>query len=130
MSMTIQTTHGIWIIVEVNGETHYIPPGLGLLSFMNNGDAYTEDSLSETREGKRRWASMVAEIRDYVDHPRPTVDNVDSIEAWEGWGAQYHMSGYLDQTDWVLGDTEEEAVKECKELYGDEDEEEDEDEEV
>ncbi len=29
----------------------------------------------------------------------------------------------MDRTDWAFGETEEEAVRECKEMYGDDEEE-------
>jgi len=38
----------------------------------------------------------------------------------EGWFARYSANGYLDCTDWVGPcETEEQAIEECKELYGD-----------
>jgi hypothetical protein len=41
----------------------------------------------------------------------------------QGWFARYSAPGYLDCTNWVGPcATEQEAIDECKELYGDEDE--------
>jgi len=46
-------------------------------------------------------------------------------ELVSGWFAYYSAPGYLDRTDYVGPfSTEEEARKECKELYGDEEDEE------
>jgi hypothetical protein len=131
--MEIQTTFGIWYIVEVNGETHYVPPGCTSLD-IQPGETLTLDALqTKLREEKGhspeeahelselQWDSYCGAVEDYIDASLADPADLDSIEARECWGAQYHMPGYMDQTDWVLGDTEEEAVKECKELYGDED---------
>jgi hypothetical protein len=129
MSMKIQTTFGIWYIVEVRGETHYVPPGCCSLG-LKAGETVSCDNPPTLPEGKTweehleqwdKWKEIVEAVKDYVGYHDVTPDTVESIEAWEGWGAQYHMPGYMDQTDWVLGDTEEEAVAECKELYGDDD---------
>jgi hypothetical protein len=118
MSMEIQTTFGIWYIVEVRGETHYVPPGccsLGIAAGTTVKQPDMDDTLTP-----EMWEDIVASVKDYLP-PFDSAEDVTEIEAWEGWGAQYHMPGYMDQTDWVLGDTEEEAVAECKELYGDDD---------
>lgn len=159
MTMEIQTTFGLWILVEVRGETHYIPPDVVSLG-LKNGEAITQDSLREKTpksetdrfardlmslieggatcstelfntirdaayaEADSDWEDAVTAIKDYVE-AECTVDTVEEIEVWEGWGARYHMLGYMDQTDWVLGDTEDEAVEECKEMFGSEDDDDD-----
>src|SRR5678815_1826462 len=115
MSMKIQTRHGVWYIVEVNGETHYIPPvcvSLEITSGMTVRCPDMDDTLTP-----EMWKHLADTISDYVE-VGCDEDSLESVEARECWGAQYHMPGYMDQTDWVLGDTEEEAVAECKELYG------------
>ena len=47
----------------------------------------------------------------------------ESFELVEGWFAWYSAPGYMDRTDY-LGPfaTESEAIAECKDLYGEEDE--------
>ena len=46
-----------------------------------------------------------------------------SYKAVQGWFARYSAPGYLDCTDWMGPyETEDEAIAECKELYGDESE--------
>jgi hypothetical protein len=141
-------------LVEVCGETHYVPPGLVSLE-IKPGETVTFDSLAESMvdakggvrgedvkdwhdadvreaaidQARSKWADMVSDLKDYVGHHKADdLEAVESIEARECWGAQYSAPGYMDQTDWVLGDTEEEAESECKEMYGDEEEEDDDDE--
>lgn len=46
-----------------------------------------------------------------------------SAEIVEGWFARMSAPGYLDCTDWIGPyDTAEEAERECREMYGDDDE--------
>lgn len=43
----------------------------------------------------------------------------EDVETVFGWFARYSAPGYMDCTDWMGPyDTEEEAAKECKEMYG------------
>jgi hypothetical protein len=136
--MQIETTHGIWYLVEVNGETHYVPPGMVSLDRLDAGQTKGIDDLRDEQEASNpilsradndgaateQWAGWINVLQPYVERAM-TFDSVDVIEAWEGWGARYSAPGYMDCTDWVLGDTEEEAVEECKDLYGDDEEEDD-----
>lgn len=43
------------------------------------------------------------------------------VEIRMGWGAHYSAPGYLDQTEWEVFDTQEEAEAYLEEMYGDED---------
>lgn len=133
--MKIQTTFGIWYIVEVDGETHYIPPGcvyipvdkgetLTLKDEQENATKWLSEALADDVKAEIHdaWLAMLKDIQPFIERKIKDPTDVE-IEAWEGFGAQYHMPGYMDQTDWVLGDTEEEAIANCKDLYGDEEEE-------
>jgi hypothetical protein len=72
------------------------------------------------------WQRVLDAVKDYVGeslYPCKTTDDLDSVELRHAWGARYSAPGYLDCTDWCLGETEEEAVQECKDLYGDDEDE-------
>lgn len=57
------------------------------------------------------------------DIPEECISRVEKQRA-EGWCARYSAPGYLDCTDWTGPfETEEEAIEECRALYGDEEDE-------
>lgn len=43
----------------------------------------------------------------------------EDIEEMEGWGARLSAPGYMDATDWVVFDTEEEAMEYLLDTYAD-----------
>ena len=49
-----------------------------------------------------------------------------SFERHEGWAARYSANGYMDRTEWCgVYATEEEAIAQCKETFGDDEEDDD-----
>lgn len=122
--MEIETTFGVWYIVDVDGESHYVPPGLISLPIEigQTADEDTHGGKPTDDEGGNEWDDMLRAVRDYVEVDVFRAGRWVEIRAWEGWGARYSAPGYMDATDWVLGDSEEEAEEECRSLYGEEEE--------
>lgn len=108
--MKLQTIKDQWYVVEGREGTDYLPLSVcGELGGFPNGETVDDDHPQFTE-----W---VAQIRDYTK-----CEKIDSIEfIGEKFAACYSAPGYMDCTDWMLGDTEEEAIAECKEMYGDDD---------
>jgi hypothetical protein len=91
--MQLMAEHGDWYVVETSSGTYTIP----------------EDVV-----GEEPYENIYA-LEPYVE------GEPESFELKTGWCAHYSAPGYLDQTDWMGPyETEEEALKECQELYGDE----------
>jgi hypothetical protein len=68
------------------------------------------------------WREVMNVLRSFYGNS--SRFDVQSVECVEKWGARYSAPGYLDATDWVLADTQEEAESECREMYGEDEEEE------
>lgn len=113
--MKLQTTCESWYAVETRNGTDYLPEFICGDLGLPKGEEIDSDSPL--------WAEAEAAVRDYCDGKPQSIEFIG-----EQWAARYSAPGYSDCTDWVLADTEEEAIAECEQMYGD-DEEEDEDEE-
>ncbi len=148
--MSIFTTHEQWYVIEVRGSTDYIPSSVvgslelpGGMTF-EEGETVSHDTIEEwllnsaeppcteemaTSIADEIWETISLQLHDYVSEgcgPIRKPDDLESITLKTAWGARYSAPGYLDCTDWCLGETEDEAVAKCKELYGSDDDEEDE----
>ena len=55
-------------------------------------------------------------IKDYLEVDKS--QDVYDIERIHGWFGRYSAPGYLDATDWIFGNTEEEVREELERLYG------------
>ncbi len=110
---TIETIGGTWYVVDGDHGTDYIPEEVcgSIDGLESNGASIDDDS--------EHFAAAVKQLRDYIENGA-----VYEIEARAMWGARYTAPGYMDCTEWTMGETEEEAVKELKEIYGSEDEDE------
>lgn len=73
-----------------------------------------------------RREEILDQIAGYCDAPSTWRDRFSEITVRRNkWIARYSAPGYLDCTDWTSPcDTEEQAIAECKQMYGDDDEEE------
>ncbi len=107
--MRIETMVDTWYMVEtLDNGTDYVPASVCGDLDLEKGEPIDDDS--------ERWAECLHQIKDYVDGHK-----IQSIEfIGEQWAARYSAPGYMDCTDWALGDTEAEARDECVTIYGDE----------
>lgn len=115
--MDLYTQHGSWYVVDGNVGGAVIPADL--VSFtIGSGHVFE-------RGTDGAFAPMEKGLLEYYEGNR-----LDTIELQRGWCARYSANGYLDCTDWCGPyATEDEALRACREMYGDdEDEEDDEDE--
>jgi hypothetical protein len=120
--MELQSEFGRWYLVETQDGTDVIPADV--VGFIcEPGSTIERDNEDVTAAD---WREVMSLLRSFY-HDSPRFD-VRSVECVEKWGARYSAPGYMDCTDWVLGDTQEEAEKDCKKMYGDDEEEEEEEE--
>lgn len=110
--MDMQTTFGRWYLVETNQGVEIIPAYVCGLLGVGVGEDRTEGDCTP-----EEWTDIVDSVRVFC------MGEVLEVSCVEKWGCRYSAPGYLDCTDWVLGDTEEKVVKECRSIYGEEDEE-------
>ena len=81
--------------------------------------------INNTREGDLLIPEEYAEYPGNEDAAKAYGVDPEDVETIFGWGARYSAPGYMDCTDWVgVYETEEEAVEECREIYGGDDDEE------
>ncbi len=84
---------------------------------------WSEESVKNARY-TADLIDAIAEIQEYIEGQIVNpLEDVDSIECWQGWGARYSAPGYMDCTGWSLGNSEQEAIDECQEMYGEDEEE-------
>lgn len=82
--------------------------------------------IRNTRDGDICTFEQDAEFRGNEAAAKAYGVDPEDVETVFGWCAHYSAPGYMDQTDWCGPyETEEEAIAECKEMYGREDEDED-----
>lgn len=113
--MKLFTRHGGWYLVEtVDNGTCLIPDDVAGDIGLSFGESIDDDDT--------RWETAWEALRDCCEGSKP-----QQIDYVESWGAHYSAPGYMDQTDWTLADTEQEAIDECKTMYGSDDDEDDED---
>jgi hypothetical protein len=118
--MELQSEFGKWYLVDGPNGTDIVPVDVaGECEGLIVGHPATEANFAD-------WVHLVDDLRDYIENP---PDKVTSVELVKKWGARYSAPGYMDCTDWVLADTQEEAEEECRNLYGDEEDEDDDTEE-
>lgn len=114
--MQLFSTYGEWYVVETRNGTEVIPADVvGALGLDTNEEKHIDGCEPE------EWAKITAALADYCEGGSKRIESVELVEKW---GARYSAPGYMDCTDWVLADTKEEAERECKEMYGDDEEEE------
>lgn len=113
--MTIHTMKDLWYSVETRNGTDFIPASVCGDLDIPKGEEYDSDSP--------KWEELCAAVRDYCEGKPEAIECIG-----EQWAARYSAAGYLDCTDWVLADSEEEAVAECEAMYGDDEEDEEEEE--
>lgn len=142
--MQIETLHDQWFVIDVRGSTDLIPASVtGALPLpegvtFDDDTPITQDAIVDALRDKGMneepaavfasnvWHDIFVHFRDYVSEGVGTLrkpDDLQEVSVKTAWGARYSAPGYLDCTDWVMGDTEEEAVAECKEMYGNDDDE-------
>lgn len=111
--MQIATLCDTWYAVETRNGTDYVPASVcGSLPIPVGEECGPEDSV---------WEYVCQQVHQYCEGKPLSVECIG-----EQWAARYSAPGYMDCTDWVLADTEEEAVAECQSMYGSEEEEEEE----
>ncbi len=125
MSMQLQTVYGTWYLIEHSSGETSIVDGEGFDFGLENGETVDIDAHGVDLD---TWDEYYGSLRDYLQQPTTECTDIQSIERTDCWGARYSMPGYMDATDWVLGETEEEASSDCRDIYGwdDEDDEEEE----
>lgn len=69
----------------------------------------------EINDDDPRWEEIKKAISDFTENSR-----IDEIGFQEGWIGRYSAPGYLDSTGWNIYDSKEEAERELKDMYGDE----------
>lgn len=106
--MKPEVFHSKGIEVDTSSGTQFIPSDVV---------EYTGPDTEEAEEIGKQFA----QIKDYLEVHKP--DQVFSIHHIEGWFGRLSAPGYLDATDYIFGDSEEEVEQELKNLYGDEEEE-------
>lgn len=111
--MQLESEFGVWYLVEGPNGTDVIPASVA-------GDCEQADiGATFTPENDPDFVNLLDDLRDYMENE---PERVTSIEIRECWGARYSAPGYMDCTDWVLGETQEEAESEAREMYGDDEE--------
>lgn len=112
------------------GQGHASNPGNGFMErqvFQHQGyelELESGESL-HTPELTKKAAMAIAEGLRYsrkVDSDFGVVVGINKIANRDSWWGRYSAPGYLDATDWVVGDTEAEVIEELERLYGDDDE--------
>lgn len=103
MTMKPNIVEGEWYVVDgpQGGET--VPADVV---------HYSDEELANARA----WRMLPADSR--RDFFQNGYGEVWSIEKKHGWGAQLHMPGYMDQTDWSFYETEEAAKRGILEEHG------------
>lgn len=114
--MELQSLFGLWYLIDG-------PNGTDVLPAETVGDLSLLVGVTAT-PATDHWPEIISAVADYIEN---IPERLTSVQCVNGWGARYSMPGYLDCTRWVLADTEEEALSECRSMYGDEEEEEAED---
>lgn len=103
--MQIATTQDTWYLVEHRYGSDYVPASVCGDLDIPKGEEFDSDSP--------KWAELVAAVRDYCEGKPEAIECIG-----EQWAARYSAPGYMDCTEWVLADTEEDAVAECEAMYG------------
>ena len=117
--MKLHTEFGRWYLVETTNGTDIVSADVsGELGIPVGHTVHRDDDNVTAAE----WRAIVVLLRDYIDVTHSPMQDVQSVECVEMWGARYSADGFLDCTDWVLGETEEEAEEECRAVYGDDEE--------
>jgi hypothetical protein len=106
--MKLQSRHSRWYLVDTDNGTEIVFGDLVPLEHPQPGSEIDPDS--------EHWGEAVESLRDYCEGD---PDGWQEIQCRECWGARLSAPGYLDCTDWTLGDTQEEAEWTCRALYGD-----------
>lgn len=109
--MSLYSQHGTWYVVDGPCGGDVIPADLAHARFPET------DVL---QLGDPGFADLESALLPYYEGNR-----LDSIELASGWCARYSANGYMDCTSWCGPyATEDEALRECRDLYGDDGEDE------
>lgn len=97
---------GAFYLVETSEGTELIPFDVvgGNIGLQMGETWYGEESI---------WKSVLTALSPFVN------THVDSVELTSGFYGWYSADGYMDCTDWVWADTEEEVSSTLEEYYGD-----------
>ena len=109
--MNLYTEFGKWYEVDTTEGTEIVPARVA-------GELM--DCQCWIDADSPNWPAVVIALQPYCSQ----IDGNGQIECVEKWGCRYSANGYMDCTEWVLADTEAQAIAECKELYGDDEDEE------
>jgi hypothetical protein len=114
--MSLYSSFGLWYVVDGNCGSCAISADLVPVKGISVGSSLHSDDDGPKGYRFRRFAAALA---DYYDG-----SSIYSIELVRGWCARYSAPGYLDCTDWCGPySAEDEALAECRAVYGDDDEE-------
>lgn len=97
--------------VESDGGTQIVP-----VDFVGSLGLAEGQSVTPESEG---FDQIVDALSEFFEGP---AGNVHSVTLRKGWLARMSAPGYMDATDWMIFDTEEEANEELDRLYGDDEE--------
>lgn len=117
--MVLQTQLDVWYDIETeSGESFLIPESVcGYLPIPSGHTDVSEDDCTP-----EDWECICSQVRDYTDG-----EPVSEVSARSGYCGRYSAPGYMDCTDWCGPyETEKEAEKEAREIYGDDESEEEE----
>lgn len=103
-----------WYVIETTNGTSYIPVSdVGVLPGLakdNDDDVNIVSFPDDATEHDR--ATIRDMLRDFV-HP----DNIQTVERIDGYGARLSASGYMDCTDWIVCDTDHDAIVSLVDAY-------------
>jgi hypothetical protein len=105
--MEQQVEFGQWVVVDTNCGGCVLP-----------ADLVDVDKVKRWAESDSPWAKnkLAKLVGDYIEGTE-----IYSVEIKAGWGGRLSAPGYMDCTEWSVYDTEEEALEELTEMYGDDD---------
>ena len=111
--MQPEIVHGLWLRVDTQNGTWWVPEDLVGPVFLKQDVAYEVDWLNLEEDSNLRV--LVNDLEDYVEADRTEIYELTLIE---GWGGRMSAPGYMDRTEWIVLPNRDDVEAVLEDLYG------------
>ena len=114
--MQPEIVHGLWLRVDTQNGTWWVPEDLVCPVFLKQDVAYEVDWYNLEEDSNLK--ALVYTLQDFVD---ADCSDIYELTLVEGWGGRMSAPGFLDRTEWTVLPEREDVEAVLEDMYGDSD---------